>query len=213
MKILKFEKLGSTQDKVIELIDKNMYIEKTFVVAENQVKGRGRSKTTWIASCGCITFSYALKEDQSVLKILSFIKKALLELGAETAIKWPNDITLKGKKVGGVIVDEYKGFSVVGVGINLLGSFQYPTIESLIGKKLCKEAFLQTYASRCEDETITEVTISSLWFGSELCKVKKVHDRYLVLEDKHGKDVLINADQYSYLEHLNRVVKKPALDS
>jgi len=107
--------------------------EGTVVFAETQKKGRGRLERQWISPRGGIYFSLLLKPHflliqevpqialLIVLGCLRGIKKAT---GVECSVKWPNDIYLKGKKLGGILCEinaemDRIHFVVVGIGINV----------------------------------------------------------------------------------------------
>lgn len=208
MKIIKFDELASTQDKTIELIDEGKYIEKSFIVADNQLKGRGRSHTVWISARECLTFSYAVKEKQSVLNILTNIKKTLNTFDIDTEIKWPNDIILQENKIGGVVINDHKAFNIVGIGINLSGKLGYTTIESVLGKKIDKNDFLAVYSKFYESKNKISMQIPNLWFEGEIYEVKKVNDEYLLLVNGYKEEICVSAYEYSYEKRLNRIIKK-----
>ncbi len=42
--------------------------------------------------------------------------------GAAVRIKWPNDLLVDGRKVGGILVEERGGVVVAGLGLNLGGA-------------------------------------------------------------------------------------------
>ena len=103
------------------------------IFAEEQTKGKGRSGHTW--SCPKykgLLFTLLLKHNMQpdhlclltgtmAVSITETIRETL-QLPAE--IKWPNDILIGGKKVGGVLVDLEKGLKkqsvfLIGIGINV----------------------------------------------------------------------------------------------
>ena len=107
--------------------------EGTVVFAQTQKKGRGRIQRQWISPRGGVYLSLLLKPDflsiQEVPQItllialgcLRGIKKAT---GVECSVKWPNDIYLKGKKLGGILCEinaeaDRIHFLVAGIGINV----------------------------------------------------------------------------------------------
>ena len=47
------------------------------------------------------------------------VAEALATLGVSPQIKWPNDILLDGKKVGGILVEVAAGVAILGIGINV----------------------------------------------------------------------------------------------
>ncbi|NQT28031.1 MAG: biotin--[acetyl-CoA-carboxylase] ligase [Candidatus Omnitrophica bacterium] len=126
------EVIDSTQDLTWQLGLKGAP-EGTVVFAQTQKKGRGRIQRQWISPRGGIYFSLLLKPDflsiQEVPQItllvalgcLRGIKKAT---GVECSVKWPNDIYLKGKKLGGILCEmnaemDRIHFVVAGIGINV----------------------------------------------------------------------------------------------
>lgn len=207
-RVLDFATIDSTQDKVIELVSAGSYEEKTFVVAQHQLRGRGRSNTTWKSAAGCLTFSYAMQEPQAMLSILANIQKTLATFGVFADLKWPNDVLVCGRKVCGTIVDVCGAFSVVGIGINLRGDIEYATVERLVGKEIAQSDFLAAYAMLCEVRDIPDIRMPDVWLGNEICRVKSVGDNHLVLADCHGREMLVSAHEYSYLSDLHRIVKK-----
>ena len=122
-----FKEIDSTNDEA-----KRINIEKEFhiIVSDKQTKGRGRKGKTWSSpNSGNIYMTICTNKD-IFLKPISLIsglicKKAIDQLLDKPLImlKWPNDILLKNKKIGGILVEtESKGLNIktiVGIGINL----------------------------------------------------------------------------------------------
>lgn len=108
----------------------------TVMVAEEQTAGRGRRGRVWIASAGdSVTFSLlwrlpagkppmglSLAVGVAVVKALENLSGADKNCFTELCLKWPNDILLQGKKLGGVLVELVPGVphaAVIGIGLNL----------------------------------------------------------------------------------------------
>lgn len=105
----------------------------TVVFSETQKKGRGRMERKWISPKGGIYFSLLLRPNflliQRVPQITLLIALACLKgikkaTGVKCSVKWPNDIFLKGKKLGGILCEvnaemDKVNFVVVGVGLNV----------------------------------------------------------------------------------------------
>jgi BirA family biotin operon repressor/biotin-[acetyl-CoA-carboxylase] ligase len=101
------------------------------VVAEHQTAGRGRLDRTWETPArSALTVSVLLRPRVAAMEWPWFplltgraAAVALRNLGAPVALKWPNDVLLDGRKVGGILterVDTPGGAAlVVGVGINV----------------------------------------------------------------------------------------------
>ncbi len=110
--------------------------EGTVVIAASQVKGHGRLGRRWISPPGGLYISVILKPYISpsrlpVITLLSAVAvvrtiRGLTKL--DTAVKWPNDIVIMGKKVGGILCEASKNTIIVGIGINLNTSlFLFPS--------------------------------------------------------------------------------------
>jgi BirA family biotin operon repressor/biotin-[acetyl-CoA-carboxylase] ligase len=101
----------------------------TVIVAATQTAGRGRRGRGWLAEPGdSLTFSLLWRFAPGRVPIgLSLamgvaVARALEKVGAgETALKWPNDILLRGRKLGGILVELVSGTphaAVIGIGLN-----------------------------------------------------------------------------------------------
>jgi BirA family biotin operon repressor/biotin-[acetyl-CoA-carboxylase] ligase len=131
-KIYYFDSLSSTMDTALQLGMKGA-AEGTLVLAESQVKGRGRLGRSWFSPrYKGIYLSLILRprispNQASVLTILSAVSicEAIKEaVGLEAQIKWPNDILMHNKKLGGILTDlsaemDEVRFIVIGIGLNV----------------------------------------------------------------------------------------------
>ncbi|MEC9436238.1 MAG: biotin--[acetyl-CoA-carboxylase] ligase [Thermoproteota archaeon] len=168
-----FEEIDSTQN-----FAQNIAADKkengTIIIAEKQTSGRGRLDRKWTSPKGGIWFSLIIhpKFDVSsstlipILSAVALSKSIKSVLDIETEVKWPNDITMNGKKVAGVLVDasfqtNSIDYLILGIGINfdidakklekrLTKTPNFYGIDSLRGKedktppkKLLKEFLLQ----------------------------------------------------------------------
>jgi len=103
------------------------------LLAEYQTAGRGRRGRAWLAPPGgaiCLSLSWTFREVPPDLGALGLVigvcaLRALKELGVASArLKWPNDLLLGERKLGGVLIDlraESAGpaYVVVGIGLNV----------------------------------------------------------------------------------------------
>jgi BirA family transcriptional regulator, biotin operon repressor / biotin---[acetyl-CoA-carboxylase] ligase len=133
--------VGSTNDLVRRAAERGEP-EGLVVLAEEQVRGRGRLGRTWIAPPGCCILCSVLLRPRFAPEHAFYltigaalaIYRACRSLSHEIArpdeirpvftIKWPNDVLLNGRKVSGVLSEsEFVGgewaFAVVGFGINV----------------------------------------------------------------------------------------------
>jgi len=118
----------------------------TVVIAERQTKGRGRMGREWISQPGLdITMSVILKpsimvSDVTLLTVLVSVACciALRETtGLRVTLKWPNDLMVNGKKMGGILTEIRAAADkvtavVIGIGINLnsLGNDLPPEVRT-----------------------------------------------------------------------------------
>ena len=102
------------------------------VFTDDQRSGRGRRNSKWISlKEKSLTFSVVINPDLSgeelgLLPLLTGISivKAIKKLSdLQPGLKWPNDIFLNGKKVGGILIESKtisdKFFTVIGIGLNV----------------------------------------------------------------------------------------------
>jgi len=131
-KIYYFDGVSSTMDIAIELGIKGS-AEGTLILAEAQIKGRGRLGRQWFSPkykgiyLSLILKPKILPHQASVLTLVSAVSicEAIKEItGLDAQIKWPNDILVHHKKLGGILtelnaeMDEIR-FVVVGIGLNV----------------------------------------------------------------------------------------------
>lgn len=111
LKILKFDTLPSTSQKLKELLQKGAR-PWTIVLAKEQTAGHGKGKRKWYSPRGGLYFSIVLPEsnieDLQVLTILAAfaVAKVIKEkFKLEPFIKLPNDVFVNGKKIAGILTE------------------------------------------------------------------------------------------------------------
>jgi BirA family biotin operon repressor/biotin-[acetyl-CoA-carboxylase] ligase len=94
----------------------------TLVTAGAQTAGRGRQGRTWQAPAGrALLMSLVLRDWPPLLPLAAAVAVADVA-GPEAAIKWPNDILLRGGgKLAGILVEArpQEGWAVLGIGMNV----------------------------------------------------------------------------------------------
>lgn len=104
--------------------------EGTVVIADEQTCGRGRLERIWLSPRGGVYLSIILYPQTDYLPSLIMVASvaaahSITEVtGLESQLKWPNDVLIKGKKVGGILIESgIRGrgvnHAVVGMGINV----------------------------------------------------------------------------------------------
>lgn len=130
--IVALEEVGSTNDAVAKLAESGAP-EGTAVVAEQQLRGRGRLGRHWESPKGVGIWTSVLlrpfipSPQAPFLSLLAAVAAA--EAIEETTslpvqIKWPNDLFLEERKAGGILAElSVEGMSirhlVLGIGINV----------------------------------------------------------------------------------------------
>ena len=103
------------------------------VLAENQTAGRGRLGKTWVSPFAAnLYMSIVWNFDQGAesLQGLSLavgvgVRRTLVELGLQDVqLKWPNDIYIGGKKLGGILLEMIgdpngRCTVIIGIGLNV----------------------------------------------------------------------------------------------
>ncbi len=122
--------IDSTQDLAIRLAENNVQ-EGAVVIAEKQKRGRARVGRKWAAPQGGIWLSTILRPkiptaETTILPLVvslavgNAIRK---ECELDAKLKWPNDITINGKKVSGILAEmsceaDRVNYVVIGIGVN-----------------------------------------------------------------------------------------------
>ena len=127
-----FEEVASTNDLAKELAARGAP-EGTLIVAEAQSRGRGRLGRQWNSPPGTGLYVSLLlrpplpptEMPQITLTTAVAAARALKRVtGVAPGIKWPNDLLLAGKKLGGILTEmetesEQIRHLVVGLGLNV----------------------------------------------------------------------------------------------
>ncbi len=125
-----YRTLTSTNDTAKTFIKKN--ILNAVIVADTQTKGRGRFSRRWHSAKAGLWFSIIepLQSDTEIQKLhlLTFcaaiaVRKSIERItGISPAIKWPNDIMYRNKKLCGILTESIlgdKNAAIIGIGINI----------------------------------------------------------------------------------------------
>ncbi len=147
--ILVFEQTASTNDIVATLAASGAR-EGLTVFAESQTKGRGRHGRAWASPRGKgLWFSVLLRPTLSpaafpriTVAAAVAIARAIRKTSAlDARIKWPNDVTLRRKKVAGILTEIQNGAAILGVGINVnCTRDDFPTDLAPLATSLALEA-------------------------------------------------------------------------
>jgi BirA family transcriptional regulator, biotin operon repressor / biotin---[acetyl-CoA-carboxylase] ligase len=103
------------------------------IFAERQSAGRGRFGRRWESAAHCgLWFSLLLRPELSLdrwprlttwaaCSVAAAVDEAA---GVRSAIKWPNDLQLSGRKIAGILIETgadaaQRSFAIVGIGVNV----------------------------------------------------------------------------------------------
>jgi BirA family biotin operon repressor/biotin-[acetyl-CoA-carboxylase] ligase len=95
----------------------------TLVYAAEQTAGRGRQGRSWVAPPGsALLCSLVLRDPPALLSLIAGV--AVCDaLGAQTRVKWPNDIVIEPSlaKLAGILVEgrPQEDWAVLGIGVNV----------------------------------------------------------------------------------------------
>lgn len=150
-RIFHFFKTDSTNRVAMELGYSNEP-EGAVIMAEEQTKGRGRSGRTWHSERGTgLYFTLLLRPRLApaqaplltMLAGLAVHAAVSAQSGIVPELKWPNDLLLNGKKLGGILTEMHAEpsvvrFVIVGIGMNV-NQEKFPAELSTIATSLRRE--------------------------------------------------------------------------
>jgi len=106
--------------------------EGSVLVAEQQIRGRGRLGRSWVSQpSAALTFSVLLRpavvprSARGWLPLLAGVAVASAVragTGLEVTLKWPNDVLAGGAKLAGILAEQAGDAVVLGIGINVSAS-------------------------------------------------------------------------------------------
>lgn len=166
--------------------------EGTLVISEEQTMGRGRLGRNWVSpKHKGIWMSLILRPEINPIQVSKITQvaaaavcMALIDMGIETLIKWPNDIVLNDKKVCGILTEmsgelNRVNYVIVGIGINAnIDKDEFPedlkpiasSLKIEIGNYIKRKELVRRILNNFEElyeELINEETIKK---SIEICK-------------------------------------------
>jgi BirA family biotin operon repressor/biotin-[acetyl-CoA-carboxylase] ligase len=129
--VLYYPCIDSTNNRAMEIGTEMP--EGTVIVADYQEHGRGRFGRRWVSPKGVnLYFTVILKplfppRDASIITLMTAVAVAQAiskDTNLNACIKWPNDIIVQGRKVGGILTEMKSNmdsieFVAVGIGVNV----------------------------------------------------------------------------------------------
>jgi BirA family biotin operon repressor/biotin-[acetyl-CoA-carboxylase] ligase len=125
-RIRRYASLPSTSDVILARIRDGEAQLGEVVVATVQTAGRGRQGRTWISEPGGLWLTAALPAGNAPMGEPALVAavaacEAARAWVAEAGVKWPNDLLVRDRKVGGILVERFSQaeLAAVGIGINV----------------------------------------------------------------------------------------------
>jgi len=184
---------ASTQDDLANKITSGLGRSGDVIIANYQSAGRGRLDRSFLATPStALLFSVFLepqrsRDDWSFIPLLAgfSIAETLRKISARITIKWPNDLLINEKKVGGIISTAVGGGVVVGIGINVSTTqvelpVENATSLALNGVTKLDRNFLLPLLLNAFEKHFTE------WDQGE-----SFLEKYSLLSATHGREVSI----------------------
>ncbi|MBT9150119.1 MAG: Bifunctional ligase/repressor BirA [candidate division WS2 bacterium] len=202
--IIYYEKINSTQRVAGELAAAGAD-EGTIVIAETQAAGRGRIGRSWASPPGGVYLSVILRPDLKPTEAVKFTLvagisavRAIAKLtDLEPKLKWPNDIIVAGKKVGGILTEmnaemDRINYIIIGIGINVnTRRAHFPEEIAGIATSLRAECGKEVSRVKLAQEIL--VQLESLYEDFGLSGFEPIRERWKAFSNTIGARVSISS--------------------
>jgi BirA family biotin operon repressor/biotin-[acetyl-CoA-carboxylase] ligase len=201
-----FNSVDSTNRALARLADRGA-TEGTVVLAEAQTAGRGRHGSEWFSPEGANLYASVLFHPRiaprelplfAPIASLALAETVWLE-GAPARIKWPNDVVVRGRKLGGVLVEApvisgRLAYVILGIGVNLnvhaaelttaLGDNAEGAVSlhEVLGREVDRNVFAAALLSRLEKWHHTFLTrgpeaVRAAWLARDALRGRRLEAR------------------------------------
>jgi len=213
-RVLRLEEVTSTND-VSKALGREGEEEGTVVLAKRQTSGRGRMGRGWSSPEGGLYLSVLLRPNlpgQVLLKMTVFscvpVAKAIEEVGGiGVQLKWPNDLMVRGKKVGGVLVEgvskgAHLDFVVMGIGLNVNSSLERigeegaTSLKAALGREIDTGRLFDALLRNLENfyKSLTQDELDEDEYVSRSCTLGKQIEARVGKEILRGKALYLGPD-------------------
>ncbi len=163
------------------------------VVADSQVRGRGRFGRSWVSPPGVnVYMSIVLRpemepKDATLITLMSAVACTLAlrrVTGLHITIKWPNDLMVSEKKIGGILTETRMDskrieYAVTGIGINV--NMDLDVLPDVV-KEVATSIKMETGRLFSRAEIIQEV-------------LNEINDWYNILKEKRHSEITSQWEQ------------------
>jgi len=213
-RVLRLEEVTSTND-VAKGLGREGEEEGAVVLAKRQTSGRGRMGRGWSSPEGGLYLSVLLRPNlpgRELLKMTVFscvpVAKAIEEVGGiDVQLKWPNDLMVRGKKVGGVLVEgvskgAHLDFVVIGIGLNVNSSLERigeegaTSLKMLLGREIDAGRLFDSLLRNLDKfyKSLTQDELDEDEYVSRSCTLGKQIEARVGKETLRGKALYLGSD-------------------
>ncbi len=192
----------STQD-IAQSLARNNAGAGTIVVAERQTGGKGRIGRDWTSLPGSIAFSIILRPEihptqASKFTIIAGVAaaQAISQISdVNSTLKWPNDIFLGKKKVGGILTEmsaetDRVNYVIIGIGLNVNTSpEEFPPEISQIATSIRAESGEEIRRAKLLGTVLQNLETLCEEFSSE--GFESIRQRWIHLSNTIGQRVRV----------------------
>ena len=198
------KEISSTQELAKSLASQGA-VEGTLVITETQTEGKGRIGRTWTSLPGGIYLSIILRPDIKPIEAPRLplvagvaVAQAIERVtGIQPRLKWPNDIIIAAKKVGGILTEmsaeiDRLDYVIIGIGINVnITKLLFPQEIENIATSLVDELGHHVPRAKLVQHILAE--LESLY--DEFCTTgfETIRQRWKTLSNTIGKQVIVSS--------------------
>ncbi len=189
--LITLKEVASTNTFLKDALSKSTpFLEGTVIMAEKQFAGRGQTGNDWISEeRKNLTFSILLnptflrvEEQFDLNKAISVAINDVLQsyVGNNALIKWPNDIYIRNKKTGGLLIENIVSgnkirHAIVGIGLNVNQTNFPVNLKNVTSMKQALQKDYDLVVLLSEICSAVEARYLQLKAGH----VKKIHAEYM----------------------------------
>ncbi|NHJ49123.1 MAG: biotin--[acetyl-CoA-carboxylase] ligase [Asgard group archaeon] len=190
MKVIEYETVESTQKVARGLLAQGINCHRVVIIAREQDGGFGRLNRKWHSPEGGLWLSAIFQKPISIQKLRGYSVKYGIHLAdflkdyIELKVRWPNDLMIDDKKVGGILteissIDGKINHLIVGLGLNInISRNDFPeeianlatSLSEELNKQVDFEEVVQNIIeihsvlfSILEDKKRTKTSLSNFW--------------------------------------------------
>ena len=178
------------------------------IISFKQSKGYGRLGRHWESDIGGLYYSVVLPYRKILPIIVGVsVSEILVKYKLDIRLKWPNDILVDGKKLGGILCQSNGKSSIVGLGINLHNNPKFSESINLseLNCNINKLIFVDNLSKKisvllkCKDQEIIDKFLAYdcligrfvSWSEGKGLVEKISNEGYLVVRDTNDKVVFL----------------------